>query len=1066
MKKYLSSIGFRGFLSLFVVCLTFLVFLNDSEKASSQQAGNGDRKKISAVSSRVSGFGISKPVRDLPEVRDANWVIDEESAARARIKGLKKEEKLKNPFNAKTIKNLVPGAGAGKSNFPFIDEALSSAPTVPTVLPTPGISFDGLSSQDNVNVFGATFAPPDTVGDVGPNHYVQMVNTLVRIFNKDGTPATAPFRLSSLTSVAGGPCANRDDGDPIVNYDPLADRWILSQFCSEVIPGHQIFAVSTTSDPTGTYYVYDFVNPNNDFFDYPKVGVWPNGYYMSVNKFNQAGTAFLGSGAFAYDRVKMLQGDPTASFIYFDLFTGICPSCSGQLPTDLDGTVTPPEGMGNLFMEFRADEFGDPFDGLRVFEFRADFANPASSTLVQVGNDVALLPFDARQPTGRNDIEQPGVTVTLDSLADRVLHRLAYRNLGSTASPTNSWVVNFSVNVGGVTPSNAATFQSGIRWAELRRVGTTGPLTVNNQATQATNPNTPAGGTNLWMGSISQDNAGNIVLGYSTSGSGATDFPSIRYAGRLAGDSANMLQAEVDGFLGTGFQGGVVSRWGDYSAMSVDPVDECSFWYTQEYRSAANNGNAFRWTTRVIGGIKFPSCTAPARGSVSGTITSCASTLPVSNAVVTLPGGFLATTNASGQYTIINVPVGTTSASATRPGFSLETAGGVTVADGAAATADLCLTGFPLLTAGEVSITAESCLPANGRVDPGETVTVSLPVSNIGGANAANDVGTLLPTGGVTDPSTAQTYGPLIAGGAPVSRSFTFTASPELFCGADLTLTVAHQDGPDDLGNEVYTVPTGTAGNSPATTSYTGPPVSVPDNSLIGSNIILPVSGIAGAVSDLDFRLDSLAGCDAAIGNTNASMTHTFNGDLRFRLISPAGTSIALITNRGGGGNNFCTVVLDDDGGFPPVSSIPAAGGVTGTFGPETPLSAFDGENPNGNWILNVADVGAVDLGTLNRFSLIITPRICCAALAPGVGVSGRVFTPGGLTIRNALVSISDSSGVVQTARTSSFGVYNFTNIPAGQTYEITVANKRFRFTARTLQVSDNLANIDFIGLE
>ena len=308
---------------------------------------------------------------------------------------------------------------------------------------------------------------------------------------------------------------------------------------------------------------------------------------MSVNQFNQAGTASLGAGAFAYDRVKMLTGDPTASYIYFDQFGSICPSCGGQLPTDLDGTVTPPTGMGNLFMEFRADEFGDPIDGLRIFEFKPNFVTPASSTFVQVGTDLALAAFDARSPNGRTDIEQPGTATRLDAIADRLMHRLAYRNIGTTASPINSWVLNFSVNVGGVAPTSATTYQTGIRWAELRRVGTAGAITVNNQGTQAIDPNTPSGGTNLWMGSVAQDKDGNILLGYSSSGGTATDFPSLKYAGRMATDPANTLQAQVDGFLGTGFQAGAGSRWGDYSAMSVDPADECSFWYTQEYRAAA-----------------------------------------------------------------------------------------------------------------------------------------------------------------------------------------------------------------------------------------------------------------------------------------------------------------------------------------------------------------------------------------------------------------------------------------------------------------------------------------------
>ena len=300
-------------------------------------------------------------------------------------------------------------------------------------------------------------------------------------------------------------------------YDPLADRWILSQFCVTPVPGHQIFAVSKTPDPTGAYFVYDFVLPNINFQDYPHIGVWPSGYFMSTNQFNQAGTAFLGAGAFAFDRIKMVSGDPTASYIYVDEFGSICPSCGGQLPTDIDGTVTPPVGAPNLFMEFRADEFGDPADALRIFAFTPNYTTPASSTFTQVGTDLTLAPFDANSPTSRSAVEQPGTTQGLDAIADRLMHRLAYRNLGTVASPVNSYLLNFTVNVGGGAATSAATYQTGIRWVELRRAS--GVMTVNQQGTQSTNPGNPAGGTNLWMGSIAQDAAGDIVLGYNTSAS-------------------------------------------------------------------------------------------------------------------------------------------------------------------------------------------------------------------------------------------------------------------------------------------------------------------------------------------------------------------------------------------------------------------------------------------------------------------------------------------------------------------------------------------------------------------
>jgi subtilisin-like proprotein convertase family protein len=955
-------------------------------------------------------------------------------------------------------------------------------------MPTPAVSFEGLSSMDNVAVMGTTFSPSDSVGDVGPNHYVQMTNTLVRIFHKDGTPAAPPFRMSSLTGVLGGPCASVDDGDPIVNYDSLADRWVLSQFCVDPTPGHQIFAVSKTSDPTGQYYIYDFIHPNNKFQDYPQVAVWPDAYYMSANQFN--GSSFAGAGAFAYDRLKMLQGDPSASYIYFDEFP-MCETCGGQLPTDLDGTISPPQGMGNLFVEFRATEFDDPTDGLRIFEFKPNFQTPAATTFTQVGTDLALAAFDGNSPVSRSCVEQPGTSVGLDCIAERTMRRFGYRNLGTFANPVNSWVLNFTVNVGGGTGANMATYQAGIRWVELRRPDPAGLLNVNQQGTQATNPGTPVGGTNLWLGSIAQDASGNIFLGYNTSGSGAEDFPSIRYSGRLVSDPPNSMgQGEAIGYLGTGFQSGAGSRWGDYSAASVDPSDECTFWYTQGYRAAAQNTASFNWTTRVIGGIRFPGCVSPPRGSVSGTITACSVGKPLSNAIVTLPGGFVATTNANGQYTIINVPQGATSSSATKSGgFDVSMISGVQVNNGASTTADLCLTGVPVLAKETPSLVSESCLPANGIIDPGETVTVSLPVVNAGGASTTNSEGTLQETGGVTNAGALQSYGPIIAGGPSVSRNFTFTADPNMLCGSNVTLTVTHKDGIRELGNVVYTFPTGSFGSSKVF-SYGGPAVAVPDNSQAGVNIPLSVSGVTGAVADINFRFDAAAegDCNATTGNVNAALDHTYLGDLEFRLTSPTGTTVSIMNQRAGTRENICNTVLDDDGGFPSLSTVTNSAGQTlsGNFAPDNPLSAFDGQDPNGTWVLNVRDFASVDTGSMRRYSLVITPKLCvsCALLTPtptpvptvtpvpsptpttSITLSGRVLTPTGNGLRNATVRLVEADGTTRTVPTSSLGYFSFTNVAAGTTVNIFVNSRLYRFQPTVVSAYLGMPDLEFVGLE
>src|SRR6266446_1485668 len=228
----------------------------------------------------------------------------------------------------------------------------------PQVMPVPALTFLGQTAAESM----CGCLPPDTNGDVGPNNYVQTVNTSVSIYNKTGTRLSGPVLQSAVFFAglpAGDACRVGDDGDPIALYDSLADRWLITQFEVNNVPGRQCIAISQTGDPLGSYYAYDFVMPNANFQDYPHLGIWPNGYYMTTNQFNQAGTAFLGAGVFAFNREKMLSGDPTANYIYHDVFADD-PNAGGMLPSDFDGIVAPPVGLPNRVMEFRATEFGDP----------------------------------------------------------------------------------------------------------------------------------------------------------------------------------------------------------------------------------------------------------------------------------------------------------------------------------------------------------------------------------------------------------------------------------------------------------------------------------------------------------------------------------------------------------------------------------------------------------------------------------------------------------------------------------------------------------------------------------
>ncbi|MGA9341819.1 MAG: choice-of-anchor J domain-containing protein, partial [Rhodanobacteraceae bacterium] len=360
---------------------------------------------------------------------------------------------------------------------------------------------------------------------------------------------------------------------PVVLYDQIANRWLISQFAGSGIPTDECIAVSTTDDATGSYNRYAF-HLGSNFFDYPHLGVWPDGYYMSMNIFNSSGTTYLGPQPFVFDRAAMLAGNP-ATFIT----TGILGSSHNPiLPADLDGPIQPPVGAPNPFVE-------TPDSTYQVYGFHADFTTPANSTFNLIGSPAAAG-YTQACTGGRSCVPQLNSGGTgLDGLADRLMFRLSYRNFGDH----DALVGNYTVLSGGVT---------GIRWFELRNP--TASPTVFQESTYQ--PDT----TWRWMGSVAMDSAGNLAVGFSASSS--TINPQIRYAGRLASDPLNTLgQGETHLFDGTGSQNGGLNRWGDYSDITVDPVDDCTFWYTNEY--IATNGS-FNWQTR-IGNFRFDECGTP-----------------------------------------------------------------------------------------------------------------------------------------------------------------------------------------------------------------------------------------------------------------------------------------------------------------------------------------------------------------------------------------------------------------------------------------------------------------------
>ncbi|MFD4597006.1 hypothetical protein ACFWPQ_03120 [Streptomyces sp. NPDC058464] len=429
-----------------------------------------------------------------------------------------------------------------------------------------GVNFEGIREG------GGT--PPDPNASVGSRQLVEITNFELAVYSKSGATLLGPLTTQTLFKGFGGPCETAQAdflGDPEVRWDSLAHRWVISQFASDdgTTTNRLCVAVSRTEDATGRYYRYAYGYRNLP--DHPKFAVWPDAYYMNATA---AGPLFESC---AWDRTRMLRG-ADADQQCFDV-----PAATIPIGSDLDGTTPPPRGGApNLLINL-----GPTHDSLQYWRFHADWKNHSRTTLAGPFR-LRVAPYTpacaSTDPT--QCVPQAGTTQKLDSLSYSPMYRFAYRNFGDH----ESLVVNHAVDArGGV----------GVRWYELGLRN--GRPVVRQQNTYAPDS------TYRWMGSAAMNGNGDIALGYSQSSSRTR--PSIRITGRLANDPPNLMTfRETTVWTGAGSQTGS-NRWGDYTSMAIDPVDDCTFWYTNQYQPADGTGN---WNTRIAS-FRLSGCHAHSR---------------------------------------------------------------------------------------------------------------------------------------------------------------------------------------------------------------------------------------------------------------------------------------------------------------------------------------------------------------------------------------------------------------------------------------------------------------------
>ena len=450
----------------------------------------------------------------------------------------------------------------------------------------PGLGFSGVN-------------PSDSVGDVGNNYYIQLINSgggagsvAVLILNKsNGTQAIPPFSLADLATAAGTSCGN-GRGDPIINFDETADngagqapgRWIMSEMTNTSL----CVFVSQTSNPiNGQWFLYEFDSATGKLPDYPKYGVWPDAYYIGANE---------GPRQYALDRINMLVGN-TARAPQVFLGSGL-PGFGFQhiMPVDWDGDIAPPDGSPGLFLRHRDTEIHGPTglpgsDIIEMFEFVTDFDNPANSSFTGPIN-MAVTEFDSAfcNLVFSGCLTQPDSGTTLFALLQPIMWRAQYRNFGDRESIVANMITDVDGNDIG-----------GVRWFELSNSGAGWSLAQDG--TVAEND-----GISRWMASVAQDESGNIAAGYNVVGVGTAGtaddvFPGVRYNGRSVADPVGtMPQGEVSIIEGSAPNGSV--RYGDYTALNVDPVDGCTFWHTAQHNQSG------QWSTQ-ISSFRFAACGEP-----------------------------------------------------------------------------------------------------------------------------------------------------------------------------------------------------------------------------------------------------------------------------------------------------------------------------------------------------------------------------------------------------------------------------------------------------------------------
>ena len=756
------------------------------------------------------------------------------------------------------------------------------------------------TSRVSINNPNTGVSPGDPVVEVGANHVIYAVNgttTTFKVYDKAGNLIAGPTSFGSL-APAGNSCTS-DRGDPLLHYDRQANRWFMLTMDDT---GLCTF-VSKTSDPvSGGWWFYGYSTPVLP--DYPHCGVWNDAYVCGTNEGSQAGTEI-----YAFDRANMLNGATARPAQRFSSVANL-PGYGFQIltPSTFYGTTAPPAGRKQVLARHRDDEAHDGAsanasnDFIELFELNIDWNNAANSSITALPR-VAITEFNSwfRDYSSFATVPQPGSTSRLDPIREVLLNQLIYRNFGTHESLVGTLATNQN------TARTGTVVDSGVRWFELRRTGA-GGWTLYQEGTFSPGDTS----THHLLGTIAMDKFGNIGLGYNvTRTTTPTKFASLGYTGRTATDPLGVMTLG-ENEVATGAAAETSGRWGDYYQMTVDPVDDCTFWFVGMYRPTGS------WQTRIAD-FKFPACGGgtPTTYSVSGTITSGGTGL----AGVSVSNGATAvTTNSSGGYTFTGLANGTYTLTPTLSGYTFSPATLSVTVNGA-------------------NVSGQNFTATASGGGGGNALTKGVPVTGLA-ATTGNSVNyTLAVPAGATNLTISISGGTgdadlyVKAGSAPTDT--VYDCRPFLGGNAETCTIAAPVAGTYYIRVKAYSSFSGvslvgdytTGGGGGGAQTYTnGTDVAISDNATVESSIT--VSGRTG---------NAPASTPVAV-----NIVHTYKGDLKVDLIAPDG-SVYVLHNRSGG----------------------SADNIIQTFNVNLSTEAL-----NGTWKLRVNDNANGDTGRIDSWSI------------------------------------------------------------------------------------------------